>query len=152
MERDEILAEASAIAADQPGGTLATSHAEDGTPYVTYVLFHLTADGRVLFGSNSRPQHARNMAATPEVSFLIDNRETVKTDAAQFHRVVIEGWAVEIAKDDPGYAELLAELGSKNRMAARFTDAGILFCLMPRRLLLMKGLDATRYVVEFNER
>ena len=152
MERDEILAEASAIAADQPGGTLATSHAEDGTPYVTYVLFHLTADGRVLFGSNSRPQHARNMAATPEVSFLIDNRETVKTDAAQFHRVVIEGRAVEIAKDDPGYAELLAELGSKNRMAARFTDAGILFCLMPRRLLLMKGLDATRYVVEFNER
>jgi nitroimidazol reductase NimA-like FMN-containing flavoprotein (pyridoxamine 5'-phosphate oxidase superfamily) len=152
MEREEILAEATAIAAGQPGGTLATSHAEDGTPYVTYVLFHLTDDGHVLFGSNSRPQHARNMAATPEVSFLIDNREAVKADWANFNRVVIEGRAIEIAKDDSRYSVLLEELAAKNKLAARFTDAGILFCLVPRRLLLMKGLDATRHVVEFNER
>ena len=150
MDRDEVLAEASAIAAEQPGGPLATTHAEDGTPYVTYVLFHLMPDGHVLFGSNSLPQHARNMAATPEVSFLIDNREAVKADWATFNRVVIEGRASEIAKDDPRYESLLAELASKSKLAARFTDAGILFCLAPRRLLLMKGLDATRHVVEFN--
>jgi nitroimidazol reductase NimA-like FMN-containing flavoprotein (pyridoxamine 5'-phosphate oxidase superfamily) len=149
MEREEILSEASAIAAEQPGGTLATTHAEDGTPYVTYVLFHLRKSGEVLFGSNSRPQHARNIAATPEVSFLVDNREVVRGDWAAFNRVVIEGRAEEIAKDDSRYAGLLAELADKNRMAAVFTDSGILFSIAPRRLLLMRGFEPTRYTVEF---
>lgn len=143
------MKDAATIAAEQPGGTLATTHAEDGTPYVTYVLFHLRPNGEVLFGSNSRPQHARNIAATPEVSFLVDNREVIRGDWAAFNRVVIEGLAAEIAKDDPAYAPLLAELAEKNKMAAVFTDAGMLFCLRPRRLLLMKGFDATRYAVEF---
>ena len=132
MERDEILSTAAAIAADQPGGTLATTHAEDGTPYVTFVLFHLRPTGEVLFGSNSRPQHARNMAATPEVSFLI-----------------IEGRAEEVSKDEPGYPGLLAELAEKSRIAAVFTDSGILFRLVPRRLVLMKGFEPARNVVEF---
>lgn len=149
MERDEILNEAASIAADQPGGTLATTHAEDGTPYVTFVLFHLRPDGAVLFGSNSRPQHTRNIAATPEVSFLVDNREVIRGDWAAFDRVVIEGTAGEVSKDDPRYAHLLAELAEKNKMAAVFTDSGILFCLKPRRLLLMKGFDSTRHAVEF---
>lgn len=149
MEREEIMREASVIAAEQPGGTLATTHAEDGTPYVTYVLFHLRPNGEVLFGSNSRPQHARNIAATPEVSFLVDNREVVRGDWAAFNRVVIEGRAEEIAKDDSRYAALLAELAEKNRMAAVFTDSGILFSIAPRRLLLMRGFEPTRYTVEF---
>jgi len=149
MEQEEILNEAATIAAGQPGGTLATTHAEDGTPYVTYVLCHLRKTGEVLFGSNARPQHARNIAATPEVSFLIDNREVVRGDWTAFNRIVIEGQAVEIPKDDARYESLLAELADKNRMAAVFTDSGILFCLQPRRLLLMKGFDSTRYTVEF---
>jgi len=149
MDRQEILKEAAAIAAGQPGGTLATTHAEDGTPYVTYVLCHLRDTGEVLFGSNSRPQHARNIAATPEVSFLIDNREVIRGDWTAFNRVVIEGRAIEIAKDDPRYESLLAELADKNKMAAVFTDRGTLFCLVPRRLLLMRGLEPTRHVVEF---
>jgi pyridoxine/pyridoxamine 5'-phosphate oxidase len=149
MDRFEILKEACAVAADQPGGTLATTHKEDGTPYVTYVLCHLRETGEVLFGSNARPQHARNIAATPEVSFLIDNREVIRGDWAAFNRVVIEGRADEIAKDDARYQALLAELAEKNRMAALFTDSGILFCLVPRRLLLMKGFEPTRNVVEF---
>ena len=149
MERDEILNEAASIAAAQPGGTLATTHAEDGTPYVTFVLFHLRNTGEVLFGSNSRPQHARNISATPEVSFLIDNREVIRGDWTAFNRIVIEGLAKEVTKEDPDYAPLLAELADKNRMAAVFTDSGILFCLKPRRLLMMKGFDSTRYVVEF---
>lgn len=151
MERDEILAESIAIAAGQEGGTLATMHAEDGTPYVTFVLFHMRANGEVLFGSNSRPQHARNMSATPEVSFLIDNRDVLRSDWNSFHRIVIEGRSVEIAKDDPRYEGLLAELAAKNHMAAQFTRAGILFCIEPRRLLLMKGLDATRHAVDYHE-
>ena len=149
MDRTETLREAVAIAAEQQGGTLATTHAEDGTPYVTFVLFHMRDTGEVLFGSNARPQHARNIAATPEVSFLVDNREVIRGDWTAFNRVVIEGRATEIAKEDPRYAGLLAELSEKNKMAAVFTDAGILFCLSPRRILLNKGFDATRYTVEF---
>ncbi len=149
MEREEILREAASIGAEQPGGTLATTHAEDGTPYVTFVLFHLRENGEVLFGSNSRPQHARNIVATPEVSFLVDNREVIRGDWTAFNRIVIEGTAREVPKDDPSYAPLLAELAEKNRMAAVFTDSGILFCLRPRRLLMMKGFDATRYAVDF---
>ncbi len=149
VERDEILNEAALIAADQPGGTLATTHGEDGTPYVTFVLFHLRPNGEVLFGSNARPQHAKNIAATPEVSFLVDNREVIRGDWASFNRVVIEGLAREVVKDDPSYPALLAELAEKNRMAAVFTESGMLFCLRPRRLLLMKGFEPTRHTVEF---
>ncbi len=149
MERDEILNRAVSIAADQPGGTHPTPHAEDGTPYVTFVLFHLRPTGEVLFGSTSRPQHARNIAATPEVSFLVDNREVIRGDWTAFNRVVIEGRAEEVSKDDPAYATLISELDGKNRMAAVFTGAGTLFRLVPRRLVLMKGFEPARNVVEF---
>ncbi|MGB4861173.1 MAG: pyridoxamine 5'-phosphate oxidase family protein [Tepidiformaceae bacterium] len=149
MDRDQILQEASAIAATQPGGTLATTHSEDGTPYVTFVLCHLRANGEVLFGSNRRPQHAHNIAATPEVSFLIDNREVIRGDWTAFNRIVIEGRAEEVDKDHSEYIELLDELAAKNSMAAVFTDTGILFRLVPRRLLLMKGFEPGRNVVEF---
>lgn len=149
MEREEILHEAASIGAGQPGGTLATTHAEDGTPYVTFVLFHLRETGEVLFGSNSRPQHARNIAATPEASFLIDNRDVIRSDWTAFNRIVIEGRAVEVPKDDPDYASLLAELSGKNRMAAVFTDSGILFRLRPRRLVMMRGFEPTRHTVDF---
>ena len=150
MDRDQILHEAGAIAATQPGGTLATTHSEDGTPYVTFVLFHLRPNGEVLFGSNTRPQHAHNIAATPEVSFLVDNREVIRGDWTAFNRVVIEGRADEVSKDDPEYSSLLSELGAKNSMAAVFTDSGTLFRLVPRRLLLMKGFEPGRNVVEFD--
>lgn len=149
LDRDEILRAAAAIAADQAGGTLATTHAEDGTPYVTFVLCHLRETGEVLFGSGTRPQHTRNILATPEVSFLIDNREVIRGDWTAFNRVVIEGRAKEIAHDDPRYESLLGELSGKNRMAAVFTDRGKLFMVVPRRLILMKGLDAGRHIVEF---
>ncbi len=149
MDRVEILRTAAAIAADQAGGTLATTHAEDGTPYVTFVLCHLRETGEVLFGSGLRPQHTRNIQATPEVSFLIDNREVIRDDWTAFNRVVIEGRVTEIARDDPRYEELLAELSTKNRMAAVFTDRGALFMVVPRRLILMKGLEAARHIVEF---
>lgn len=149
--REEILRNACAIAADQAGGTLATTHAEDGTPYVTFVLFHLRENGEVLFGSGPRPQHTRNIQATPEVSFLIDNREVIRTEWTGFNRVVIEGRAVEVSKDTPDYEALIAELGAKNKMAGIFTDRGMLFRIIPRRLILMRGFEPTRLTVEFSE-
>ncbi len=146
---DDILAEAARVAQTQLGGTLATMHAEDGTPYVTFVLFHLRSDGRVLFGSGEAPQHARNMAATAEVSFLIDNREVVRTDWTAFDRIVIEGLAELVANDDDRYEDYLRELREKNRMAAFFTEHGNLYAIVPRRLILMKGFEPTRHVVDF---
>ncbi len=148
-DREEILRQAVAIAADQSGGTLATTHAEDGTPYVTFVLFHLRENGEVLFGSGTRPQHTRNIQATPEVSFLIDNREVIRNEWTGFNRVVIEGRAHEIDKSDADYEGLIAELGEKNKMAGVFTDRGILFRIRPRRLILMRGFEPGRLTVEF---
>ena len=147
--RDEILAYAATIAAGQDGGTLATAHAEDGTPYVTFVLMHLRPSGEVLFGSGPTPQHSRNIKSTPEVSFLIDNREAVRTDWTAFDRIVIEGEAEHVDKTDAQYPALLGELRTKNAMAATFTEQGILFCITPRRLILMKGLELRRHIVEF---
>ncbi|MBA4181330.1 MAG: hypothetical protein C0506_12135 [Anaerolinea sp.] len=149
LSRDEILEEACRIGATQLGGTLATLHAEDGTPYVTFVLFHLRPDGALLFGSQATPQHSRNIAATPEVSFLIDNREVVRTDWTAFDRVVIEGRAEAVAPGSPEYAVFIEELREKNRMAAYFTEHGELFCIRPRRLVLMKGFEPTRHVVDW---
>lgn len=148
---DEILAYARKVAEGQLGGTLATTHAEDGTPYVTFVLFHLRQSGEVLFGSGTGPQHTRNIFATPEVSFLIDNREAINTDWSAFDRVVIEGRAEGIGKEDARYEPYLAEIGAKNEMAAYFTRHGQLFCITPRRLILMKGLQPERHVVDFTD-
>jgi nitroimidazol reductase NimA-like FMN-containing flavoprotein (pyridoxamine 5'-phosphate oxidase superfamily) len=151
LSREEILSEAVAVAADQAGGTLATTHAEDGTPYVTFVLFHLRENGEVLFGSGTRPQHTRNIQATPEVSFLIDNREVIRDEWTGFNRVVIEGRARPVERESAEYEPLLAELGAKNKMAGLFTDRGILFRIVPRRLILMRGFEPTRFTVEFQE-
>lgn len=124
-------------------------HAEDGTPYVTFVLFHLRANGEVLFGSGSNPQHSRNMLATPEVSFLVDNREVIASEWAAFNRVVIEGSCAPVDPGGPEYAGLIEELATKNKMAAFFTERGLLFRIRPRRLILMKGFEPARHVVEF---
>ncbi len=149
LSEPEILREACALAATQLGGTLATVHSEDATPYVTFVLFHLLDDGRVLFGSGGAPQHSRNIAATPEVSFLIDNRAAVTGDWNTFDRVVIEGQAEVIAKDDPRYEDFIDSMAAKNETAAFFTKRGNLFCIRPRRLIMMKGLQPQRYIVDF---
>ncbi len=145
----EILAESVRIASTQPGGSLATMHAEDGTPYVTFVFFHLDDAGRVLFGSPRGPQHYRNIEATAEVSFLIDNREVVTGDWADFDRIVIEGHAERIPRDDVLYPELIQSFHGKNATAAKFTERGELFCIYPSRLQLSKGLTPVRHVVEF---
>lgn len=150
MTREEVLREAAAIAAEQAGGTLATIHAEDGTPYVTFVLCHLRESGEMLFGSSGRPQHSRNIQATPEVSFLVDNRQVIRSDWGAFNRVVLEGRAEEIGHDDARYGALLAELSAKNRLVELFTEQGKLFLVTPRRLILMKGLETARHIVEFS--
>jgi len=150
LSRDEILSAATTFAATQFGGALATTHAEDGTPYVTFVLFHLRENGEVLFGSAEAPQHTRNIRATPEVSFLIDNRGVLADDWSAFDRIVIEGRAHEVPSDAPGYADLIAELRGKNRMAAYFTERGHLYRVVPRRLVLMRGFQPNRLVVDFD--
>lgn len=143
-----MLAEASKLAATQAGGTLATMHALDGTPYVTFVFFHLQPDGSVLFGSGTNNQHVRNMAATPEVSFLVDNREVIATDWSQFNRLVVEGRAEVIDQGDARYEELLEALRSKNKAAAGFTEQGALYRIEPHRLVLMMGIDRRRRVLD----
>jgi nitroimidazol reductase NimA-like FMN-containing flavoprotein (pyridoxamine 5'-phosphate oxidase superfamily) len=149
LTREAILEEAYRIGAAQPGGTLATMHAEDGTPYVTFVLFHLRPDGELLFGSGASPQHARNMFATPEVSFLIDNREVIRDDWSAFNRVVIEGRSEQVIREDERYGGFLKELEEKNRMAAYFTEQGQMYLLAPRRVILMRGFAPERHVVNF---
>jgi nitroimidazol reductase NimA-like FMN-containing flavoprotein (pyridoxamine 5'-phosphate oxidase superfamily) len=149
--REEILKAAARLARSQVGGALATMHAEDGTPYVTFVLFHLRETGELLFGSGLHPQHTRNLEATPEASFLIDNREVIRTAPEAFTRVVVEGQAVAVAREDARYGAFLAELREKSSMAGYFTDRGKLFLLAPRRLVLMRGLQAERQLVEFEQ-
>lgn len=148
--RETILAEAARLAAGEVGGTLATMHAEDGTPYVTFVFFHLRDDGAIVFGSMAGPQHARNIAATPEVSFLIDNREVIPSDWQHFDRIVVEGHAERLPKDDDRYGPYLDELRKKHDLAARFTaDHGDLYCIHPRRLILRKGIDPRSHLIDF---
>lgn len=149
--RRQILAEVVAIARRQPGGTLATLHAEDGTPYVTFVFFHMDDAGNVLFGSREGPQHTRNLLGTPEASFLIDNRQIIPEDWTRFDRVVVEGRAAPIPRDHPAYETFLESLREKNPLAARFTEEGVLFCLRPRRIILRKGVHPRRNVIEFDE-
>lgn len=150
LTREAILEEVHRIGVSQVGGTLATMHAEDGTPYVTFVLFHLRESGELIFGSGAAPQHSRNMQATPQVSFLIDNREVIRDDWSAFDRVVIEGRGAMVPADDERYAELLGEIAAKNQIAAYFTEQGQMYVINPRRIILMKGFEPTRHVVDFH--
>lgn len=149
--REEILAEAFAIAMKQRGGVLATLDEDDATPYCTFVLFHLRGNGELLFGSGAKTQHSRNMGATPEVSFLIDTREVLATDWKQFDRVVIEGRAELVTDASSEYRPLLAEIATKDAMAATFIERGNLYRIRPRRLVLRKGIRGEPYNVEYGE-
>ncbi|HJP40363.1 MAG TPA: pyridoxamine 5'-phosphate oxidase family protein [Dehalococcoidia bacterium] len=147
---EKILAEASELASREIGGTLATMHSEDGTPYLTYVFFHLRESGEVLFASMGGPQHARNISATPEVSFLIDNREIIPESWDLFSRIVIEGRAEHVPKDDARFGPYLAELQSKDNQAARFiADHGDVYCIHPRRLIFRRGTEPLAQLIEF---
>ncbi len=151
-ETRRVLDEAVGIAKRQPGGTLATVHAEDGTPYVSFVLFHLRDDGSVLFGSGNSPQHTRNMQSTPEVSFLVDNREVIGAahpDMNAFERVIIVGHVEAVGVDSPEYAGYLRELETKHQYAKVMTEMGKMYRIRPRRIILMKGLEPERHVVNF---
>lgn len=149
--KSDIIAEAVRVARNQAGGTLGTMHAEDGTPYLTFVFFHMADDGSVIIGSSPGTQHARNMIATPEVSFLIDTRNEMEQDWNRFDRVVLEGRAEIIDRDDARYAPMLASFREKNEGAATFTERGEMFCIHPRRMQLRKGLDRHTYAVEFDQ-
>jgi hypothetical protein len=54
-----------------------------------------------------------------------------------------------VEADDARYRGLIEELREKNRMAAFFTEHGYLYAIVPRRLILMKGFEPTRNVVDF---
>ena len=103
LSPEQILEEALRVADSQFGGTLATIHADDGTPYPAFVLFHLTDEGEVIYGSVTESQHTRDTVATPEVAFLIDNRDVLGYDWPAFDRVTVEGTAERIDPDDPRY-------------------------------------------------
>lgn len=150
-QRERVLSEAMAFGRGQLGGTLATMHAEDGTPYVTFVFFHMEENGVIVFGSQPGTQHARNLVATPEVSFLIDNREVIREDWRRFTRVVVEGRAERVPPEDPRYAAFLAGFREKHRPAADFAASLALYCIVPRRLVLMRGIGGERHTVEFEE-
>lgn len=153
MAPDEILAAALALGRQQPGGTLSTVHAEDATPYVTFVLFHLRESGELLFASSSTTQHSRNIAATPEVSFLVDNREVITTDWTYFDRVVIEGRASRLDTSDPEHGAFVAEFCAKSPLhEANYQQRQELYRIRPGRLLLARGAATERHVIDFRHR
>ncbi len=149
LSREAILTLTLELAANQVGGTLATVHDQDSTPYPTYVLFHLTDDGEVIFGSTVDAQHSRDMDATREVAFLVDNREVIREDWTKFDRVIIEGAAEKVVVDDEQYDTLLTQLEGKSSMAARFAREGSLYRVSPHRLTLRRALGSEPGVIDF---
>ena len=159
------------IAIDQFGGTLATINADDGTPYPAFVFFHFTETARVLFGCRPMSQHLMDIQATPQVSFLIDNRNILhrsldvtptpesawhienrnifSQEGSGFDRVVIEGTAVVVGTDSDSYADDLNALTAKNWLAGSFARQGGLYCITPRRLTLVEALATERHTVDF---
>lgn len=149
LTREAILTLTLELGAGQQGGTLATVHDQDSTPYPTFVLFHVTSNAEVLFGSTVDAQHSRDLDATPEVAFLIDNRDVIRDDWTKFDRVIIEGAAEKIAKSDERYGELLDELEGKTTLGARFAREGNLYRIAPHRLTLRRALGSEPGVIDF---
>lgn len=162
LSRAEIMREALRVARSQFGGTLATIHADDGTPYPAFVLFHLTEAGEVIYGSVSESQHTRDTVATPEVAFLIDNRDVLGRDWPAFDRVTVEGRAERIDPADARYADYYRQLTTepwtpagtrsrraKNWLSSYFTSIGDLYRIAPRRITVLLGLGPERHTVDF---
>ena len=150
LSPEQILNEALRVADSQFGGTLATIHADDGTPYPAFVLFHLTDEGEVIYGSVTESQHTRDTVATPEVAFLIDNRDVLAYDWPAFDRVTVEGRAECIDPDDPRYARYFEELTAKNWLSNYFTTIGDLYCIAPTRITVILGLGPERHTIDFD--
>ncbi|MCY4392634.1 MAG: pyridoxamine 5'-phosphate oxidase family protein [Chloroflexi bacterium] len=150
LSPDEILNEALRVAHSQFGGTLATVHADDGTPYPAFVLFHLTDEGEVIYGSVTESQHTRDTEVIPEVAFLIDNRDVLGYDWPAFDRVTVEGTAERIDPDDPRYDGYFEELTAKNWLSNYFTTIGNLYCIAPRRITVVLGLGPERHTLDFD--
>lgn len=150
LSREQILQEAKRVADSQFGGTLATIHADDGTPYPAFVLFHLTDEGEVIYGSVSESQHTRDTVATPEVAFLIDNRDVLGYDWPAFDRVTVEGHAERIDPEDARYDGFFEELTAKNWLSSYFTRIGDLYRIDPMRISVLLGLGPERYTIDFD--
>jgi heme oxygenase (biliverdin-IX-beta and delta-forming) len=149
LTREAILTLTAELGAGQMGGTLATIHDQDSTPYPTFVLFHVTDQAEVIFGSTVDAQHSRDMDATPEVAFLIDNRDLIPEDWTKFDRVIIEGAADKIPESDQRYGPLLEQLENKTPLAARFAREGNLYLIAPHRLTLRRALGSEPGVIDF---
>ena len=150
LSREQILEEALRVAHSQFGGTLATIHADDGTPYPAFVLFHLTDEGEVVYGSVTESQHTRDTVAIPEVAFLIDNRDVLGYDWPAFDRVTVEGTAERIDPDDPRYDSYFEVLTAKNWLSSYFTGIGNLYRIAPRRITVVLGLGPERHTLDFD--
>ena len=150
LSPEQILEEALRVAHSQFGGTLATIHADDGTPYPAFVLFHLTDEGEVVYGSVTESQHTRDTVATPEVAFLIDNRDVLGYDWPAFDRVTVEGTAERIEPDDSRYDSYFEVLTAKNWLSSYFTGIGNLYRIVPRRITVVLGLGPERHTLDFN--
>ncbi|HCU99917.1 MAG TPA: hypothetical protein DGL25_01845 [Dehalococcoidia bacterium] len=150
LSREEILQEALRVAHSQFGGTLATTHIDDGTPYPAFVLFHLTDEGEVIYGSVTESQHTRDTQAIPEVAFLIDNRDVLGHDWPAFDRITIEGVSERIDPDDSRYEGFFDALVAKNWLSHYFTKIGNLYRIQPRRITVLLGLGPERYIVDFD--
>lgn len=149
LSREEVVAHVLELSMGQVGGTLATLNAEDSTPYPTFVLFHMLENCCIVFGSTAGAQHSQDMDATPEVAFLIDNRDVINTNWHEFDRVIVEGHAVRVERGDRRYDDYVAKIEAKNPLATYFTDGGHLYCIHPRRLILRRALEPERHVVDF---
>lgn len=147
---EQILKEALRVADSQFGGTLATTHVDDGTPYPAFVLFHLTDEGEVIYGSVIQSQHTRDTEAIPEVAFLIDNRDVLGHDWPAFDRVTIEGTAERIDPDDSRYEGFFKALVAKNWLSNYFTQIGNLYRINPRRITVLLGLGPERHILDFD--
>ena len=150
LSPEQILEEALRVAHSQFGGTLATIHADDGTPYPAFVLFHLTDEGEVVYGSVTESQHTRDTVAIPEVAFLIDNRDVLGYDWPAFDRVTVEGTAERIEPDDPRYDSYFEVLTAKNWLSSYFTGIGNLYRIAPRRITVVLGLGPERHTLDFD--
>lgn len=150
LSPEEILKEALRVADSQFGGTLATIHADDGTPYPAFVLFHLTEEGEVIYGSVTESQHTRDTESVPEVAFLIDNRDVLGYDWPAFDRVTVEGTAERIDPDDPRYDGYFNELVAKNWLSNYFTTIGNLYRIAPTRITVVLGLGPERHTLDFD--
>ena len=115
-----------------------------GTEWTTGTMqaFAETEDLDLLFIMADNAEKYQNAVARPNVTVMVDTRDTGKLESFEITRASIQGVAAEVARDGTAWETFKAVFLTKNPFEAPFfgNPALRMMCIKPKRVSYASGL------------